>query len=131
VVTNFAELVASRREWIDSVLKPWCRGARLADLKRAELDWADIAGRVEPEATLWTWAWSRFPALVHEQLPGINETHEVRVTLKSGRVHAGYPDNRQSKGGRLTLLCASTESGRGLVETPPISIDDIAAVEPV
>lgn len=131
MVTNFADLVASRREWIDGVLKPWCRDARLADLKRAELDWADIAGRVEAEATLWTWAWSRFPALVHEQLPGINETHEVRVTLKNGAVHKGYPDNRQSKGGRLILLCAGAEAGRGLVESPPISIDEIAAVERV
>ena len=72
-------------------------------MKRAELEWADLAGRIDPQATLWTWAWSRFPDLVHEQLAGVDETHEVRVTLKNGAAYVGYPDNRKTKAGRLVL----------------------------
>ena len=90
-------------------------------LKRAELEWADLAGRVEPATTLWKWAWVRFPDLVHEQLPGIDETHEVRVILKDGAAYAGYPDNRKSTAGRLVL--SSIEGERG-----PWPIDAIASV---
>lgn len=117
----FDDLVASRRAWIDEVLKVWCRTAPLAALKRAELEWADLAGQIDPQATLWTWAWSRFPQLVHEQLPGVDETHEVRVTLKSGAEHVGFPDNRKSKAGRLVLATHGGEAG-------PWSIDEIAGV---
>jgi len=121
-VSPFDELVASRRSWIDEVLKPWCRRAPLADLKRAELEWSDLAGRIDPLATLWTWAWGRFPDLVHEQLPGVNETHEVRVTLKNGAEHIGFPDNRRSAAGRLVLATRSGEGG-------PWPIDQIAEVK--
>ncbi|MCA9051772.1 MAG: hypothetical protein KDA89_23705, partial [Planctomycetaceae bacterium] len=51
---SFAALAASRREWIDSVLRPWCRQANLKDLRQAESEWTDIAGRVDVAATLWT-----------------------------------------------------------------------------
>ena len=121
-MSPFDELVASRRSWIDEVLKPWCRRAPLADLKRAELEWSDLAGRIDPLATLWTWAWGRFPDLVHEQLPGVNETHEVRVTLKNGAEHIGFPDNRRSAAGRLVLATRSGEGG-------PWPIDQIAEVK--
>src|SRR5687767_6788549 len=79
---TFAELAASRREWIDAVLRPWCVQASRRDLVLAEMDWGDIAGRVDAEATLWTWAWGRFPELVHEGLSGVSETREVRVQLE-------------------------------------------------
>jgi hypothetical protein len=123
-VRPFDDLVASRRTWIDEVLKPWCLRAPLADLKRAELEWADLAGKIDPQATLWTWAWSRFPDLVHEQLAGVNETHEVRVTLKNGAEHVGFPDNRKSTAGRLVLATRGGEVG-------PWPIDQIAGVKRV
>jgi hypothetical protein len=128
-VNTFDDLVASRRTWIESVLKPWCRCAPLADLKRAELEWANLAGRIDPQATLWTWAWSRFPGLVHEELPGVDETHEVRVTLKNGETRIGYPDNRQTEGGKLVLLSTASDAGRRITESGPISIDQIAEVK--
>src|SRR4051794_9094328 len=109
-VDDFKELAASRREWIDNVLKLWCRRAALKDLLRADLEWADIAGQVDPQSTLWTWAWGRFPDLVHEGLAGVNETHEVQVTLKNGRIHTGFPDNRKTEKGRLALLTAGSET---------------------
>jgi hypothetical protein len=140
-VSSFADLIASRRDWIEQTLKPWCRAAALKDLKRAELEWEDIAGKVDPKATLWTWAWGRFPSIVHEGLAGVDETHAVRVTLKSGQAHIGYPDNRKTEGGRLVLLSTestgpgestgtgeSTGPGR-IAEIGPISIDDIAQIE--
>jgi hypothetical protein len=128
-VTAFDDLVARRREWIEQVLKPWCRSASLADLKRAELEWADLAGRIDPKATLWTWAWNRFPVLVHERLPGVDETHEVRVTLRNGAAHVGYPDNRKTEGGQLVLLSTASDANRRLTESGPLSIDEIAKVE--
>jgi hypothetical protein len=129
VLKTFAELVARRREWIENVLVPWCRCAPLADLTRAELEWGDLAGRVDAKATLWTWAWSRFPSLVHEQLPGVDETHEVRVTLKSGEAFVGYPDNRKTEGGRLVLQASAAKVQPA--ESAPLSIDEIASVERV
>jgi hypothetical protein len=128
-VSSFADLIASRRDWIEHVLKPWCRVALLKDLKRAELEWADIAGKVDPKATLWTWAWGRFPAIVHEGLVGVDETNAVRVTLKSGEVHTGYPDNRKSEAGRLILVSAEPSASGRSGEIGPISIDDIAQIE--
>src|SRR5688500_2337067 len=76
-MATFAELVASRRTWIDNELKPWCAQATVAQLKLAELEWLDIAGRVDPEVTLWAWAWSRFPELVNRDLARIDETRQV------------------------------------------------------
>jgi hypothetical protein len=123
---TFDELVASRKRWIENVLQPWCRAAGRKDLLRAAMDWGDIAGRVDENATLWTWAWSRFPELVHEGLSGVNETRPVLVTLKTGETAAGFPDARQSTNGQLVLLASA--GGNELLG--PFSIDDIARVEP-
>jgi hypothetical protein len=128
-VATFADLVASRRAWIEETLRPWCVAAPLKELKRAELEWEDIAGKADPKATLWTWAWGRFPAIVHEGLAGVNETHAVRVTLKSGQQHTGYPDNRRSEAGRLVLLTSERIGAGRAAEIGPIAIDDIASIE--
>jgi hypothetical protein len=124
---TFDELAASRREWIETVLKPWCAAAPRIDLMKAHADWADIAGRVDPEKTLWAWAWSRFPDLVHEEIAGVNETFEVTVTLRDGTTATGYPDGRLSRLGSLVLLCQEA-SGHYSAESGPHSIDDIAGV---
>jgi len=124
---TFDELVASRRRWLDEVLKPWCQSANRQDLIRAALEWGDLAGRVDEDATLWSWAWSRFPALVHEGLSVVNETKAVRVTLKTGEVHTGFPDARESKNGQLVLIpAASARDPLG-----PFSLDDIERVDEV
>ena len=123
---TFADLIASRRTWIDDVLKPWCRQAGLQDLLQAEADWQNIAGRVDPDATLWAWAWARFPDLVGPA-PGLDETRELRVMLRDGRVMVGYPDRRQSTHGKLVLLARSGNQ-RQLEEFGPFAIDDIASV---
>lgn len=121
-MTTFADLAASRREWIDRVLQPWCQQAQRKDLLQAELEWPDIAGRPAAELTLWLWAWSRFPGLVQEGLTAINETHRVTVTLRDGTQHCGYPDARRSQRGQLVLLNEKSDW------TQPISIDDIHSV---
>lgn len=125
-MATFEELVASRKTWIAEVLQPWCRSAPLAALKLAELDWADIAGKVAAEKTLWPWAWARFPDLVHESL-GIEETTEVDVELKEGKTVRGFPDARASQQGQLVLWgCeAADEEPR---ELGPFSIDRVTAV---
>ena len=122
-VTTFDELATSRRKWIDEVLKPWCQQAARKELKQAELEWDNVAGSVDAEATLWSWAWSRFPQLVHEGLSGVDETHEVTVTLKDGSSIAGFPDGSKSKQCVLVLLCAGATT-----ESRPHSIDEIATV---
>jgi hypothetical protein len=126
-MAKFEDLAAARREWIATVLVPWCKAAPLAELRKAELDWQDIAGRIDPESTLWTWAWSRFPELVHEGLSGVDETYEVRVTLSGGSTVIGFPDARKSQKGKLVIV-ATSGSPNG-EELGPFSIDDIAAVE--
>ncbi len=122
---TFDELVASRKQWIEEVLIPFCRSAGRKDLMRAAMDWSDIAGRVDENASLWTWAWSRFPALVHEGLSGLNETQPVKITLKTGETASGFPEARQSTNGQLVLLGSAGESEL----LGPFSIDDIAGVE--
>ena len=126
---TFSELVASRQAWIADVLRPWCVAAPWKELFQAEQDWPDIAGQVDVQGTLWAWAWSRFPALVHEGLPGIDETHLVRVTTRDGRIQEGYPDNRESRQGRLVLLIQSSDGSGRHELSEPISIDDVTAVE--
>jgi hypothetical protein len=121
-MTTFDDLAASRRQWIADILQPWCRAAPLAELRKAEREWGDIAGRVEPEFTLWLWAWSRFDVLYVEGLKGVDETFEVRVRLKSGEEHCGFPDARQTRRGTLVLQGEEGQLG-------PFSIDDIASVE--
>ena len=126
-MTDFENLVASRKTWIADVLQPWCRTATLAALKRAEQEWLDIAGKVAAEKTLWPWAWSRFPELVHESL-GIEETSEVEVTLKSGEQLRGYPDARASQQGQL-VLWGSDPLETAPRELGPFSIERIASIK--
>lgn len=125
-LVSFEKLAESRRDWIQQVLRPWCQTATLKELRKAELEWLDIAGRVDVQATLWTWAWERFPEIVHAELPGVHETWEVRVWLKDGRELRGYPDSRKSLRGMLVLLTRSVESSLG--ETPAMSIDEIQKI---
>ncbi len=125
-MSPFDELVASRKAWLSDVLQPWCRRASLIALRQAELEWNDIAGKVAPEKTLWPWAWSRFPELVHESL-GIEETSEVEVTLHDGRTVSGYPDSRASQQGQLVLWGTDLPSGQPR-EHGPFSIEAIATV---
>lgn len=126
-MSQFDQLVESRRKWIDEVLEPWCRRAPRADLRRAELEWTDIAGRVDPQATLWTWAWSRFPDLVSEGISGVDETWSVTVTLRDGRTFSGYPDSRQSEHGQLVIVGTDQSGQRATLG--PFSIDEISRVQ--
>ncbi len=122
---QFADLVLSRKTWLTDVLQPWCRTASRKDLLLAEQEWTDIAGKVDAEKTLWRWAWSRFPELVHESL-GIEETSEVIVTLKNGQEIRGFPDARQSLRGMLVVLTAD-EQGRN-ADAGPWSIDEVTLI---
>ncbi len=122
-VTDFANLIASRRDWIDTVLKPWCRQASREDLLQAEQDWVNLAGRVVPERTLWAWAWSRFPGLVSEGLHGLDESQRLEMTLNDGSQHSGYPDARRSRHGQLVLIANGEQR-----ECGPVSIDDIQSI---
>ena len=128
IPTSFEELAASRRAWIDDVLHPWCQKASLKQLRQVETEWLDIAGRVDVDATLWTWAWERFGALTHPDLPGVNETHPVRITLKDGTHAEGFPDSRESKRGMLVLVGVSVDAA-DQTDSGPWSIDDIQAAE--
>jgi hypothetical protein len=123
---TFSELVEARKAWIDGVLRPWCRQAKRIELLKAHDEWLDIAGRVDQEFTLWLWAWSRFPALYVDELKGLDESYEVRVTLQDGREVTGFPDARESGRGMLVLF-ANSETGSHHVG--PFSIDEVAGVE--
>ena len=79
---GFSALVASRRNWIDLTLKPWCRSASRRDLLAAEQDWLDIAGTADPHKTLWPWAWSRFPVLFVDDY-----RHSITVTRPTDRAY--------------------------------------------
>lgn len=122
-MTSFEEMIESRKEWIETVLRPWCRQASLKDLKRAEQEWLDIGGKVATEMTLWTWAWERFPVLTHEGLTGVNETAEVTVALKGGRKVTGFPEGRKSQRGQLVLI--ESETGK---EHGPFIVDEVEGV---
>jgi hypothetical protein len=124
--TTFAELAASRRAWIDIVLRPWCRQATRKDLQLAELEWTDIAGKVDAAKTLWAWAWSRFPDAVHEEL-GLDETTELTVTLMNGSTISGFVDARESTNGQL-VLWSRDASTSALQSRGPVSIDDIQSI---
>lgn len=121
---TFADLVASRKAWLEYQLQPWCQRARHRDLLLAEQEWVDIAGKVDPEKTLWAWAWSRFPDLIHPEL-GIDESQEIVVTLVGGEICQGYADARRSLQGRLCLV--QSNDGR---EVGPFLIDEIEMVKP-
>ncbi len=122
---NFYDLATSRRKWIDEVLAPWCKVVDRKELLKAEMEWLDIAGKVDETATLWTWAWSRFPDLVYDGLAGVNETCEVTVLLKDGTRVIGFPDGRRTEKGMLYLV--TTDSA--VPEAGPFSIDDIESVQ--
>lgn len=128
-MSDFDELVASRKAWIANVLQPWCRSATLTGLKQAEQEWMDIAGKVAAEKTLWPWAWSRFPDLVHESL-GIEETSPVAITLQDGRRYCGYPDSRASQRGQL-VLWGSDPDGTPPRDLGPFSIEQIRSVKKI
>lgn len=127
--SSFDALVASRRAWIDSVLKPWLRTASRRDLLSAEQEWVDLAGRADPEKTLWPWAWSRFPVLYVDDLGGLEETYRVTITLRDGSQCTGYPDARRSRRGELVLV-GDSDDGRSEAHGP-FSIDEIGSVERV
>jgi hypothetical protein len=126
---TFNELVADRKKWLSEILKPWCQAARRSELLKAEPEWLDIAGKVDPTKTLWIWAWSRFPELVHESL-GIEETSEVEIQLNDGRSVRGFPDARASQHGQLFLL-GTDHPLEKLAPLGPFSIDEIVAVNRV
>jgi hypothetical protein len=125
---HFQCLAASRRDWIQSVLRPWCHTATVQDLRRAELEWHDLAGRADAAATLWTWAWERFPDAVHADFPGLNETWPLEVTLVGGDILRGYPDARRSLRGQLVLVSHETAAAGGLTEFGPVSLDQVSSV---
>jgi hypothetical protein len=125
----FEDLAAARRDWIQQVLRPWCQAASHKELRKAELEWLDIAGRVDVQATLWTWAWERFPEIVHAEMAGVHEAWEVRVRLRDGRELTGYPDSRQSQRGVLVLIGRRDDGV--FEETSGISIDDIGEIQRV
>jgi hypothetical protein len=120
-MTTFQELVDSRKDWIQQVLIPWCRSAALVELRKAAEEWGDIAGRVDPDFSLWLWAWSRFPVLYVEGLRGLDETFEVDVLLRDGRRACGFPDARASRRGLLVLRGSSGTHG-------PFTIDEVQQV---
>ncbi len=128
-MVTFDELVDSRKQWIDEILKPWCRSAVIRELNQADQEWGDIAGRADPESTLWTWAWSRFPDIIHEGLTGVDETSEVRIVLKDGTEIIGFPDARETKRGQLMMFARSNSEARASEQAGPFSLDDIASVE--
>lgn len=117
----FDELVASRKMWIENVLRPWCRTATRSELLKAEREWTDIAGRASPEFTLWPWAWSRFPAIYVEGLQGIDESFEVCVSLRDGHTVTGFPDNQLSQRGQLVVVNTAGSQG-------PYSLDLIVKI---
>lgn len=126
---TFADLVASRKAWIETELKPWCAQAALRDLRQAEQAWPDIAGKVDPEKTLWFWAWSRFPDLVNADLQAIDEAQHLQITLRDGRTLVGFPDARQSERGELVLVAADNANPRRHVELGPFPLDEITSAQ--
>lgn len=125
---TFPDLIASRQAWIADVLRPWCQRAALKELKLAEQEWLNLAGKVDPEGTLWAWAWSRFPGLVNTELWKIDETHPIRVELASGQTLTGYPDGRQSQSGLLVLICRDPDSPRRSKQEGPFRLDELSTV---
>lgn len=125
-ITAFHALSRSRRAWIQDVLIPWCRTANIPSLTKAEQEWGDIAGRVDPQFSLWLWAWSRYPVLYVEGLRGLDESAFVEVTLSDGTRHHGYPDSRASH--RALLVLVDREHGT-TVERGPFRLDQIIKVE--
>lgn len=125
---HFQSLAASRRDWIQTILRPWCQTATVQDLRRAELEWHDLAGRADAAATLWTWAWERFPDAVHADFPGLNETWPLEVQLVDGEILRGYPDARRSLRGQLVLVSHEPAATGGLSESVPVLLDQVSSI---
>lgn len=125
-LSAFLQLSHSRRAWIQDFLIPWCRTANVPSLLKAEMEWGDIAGRVDPQFSLWLWAWSRFPVLYVDGLRGLEESYCVRVTMSDGAQYVGYPDGRSSQ--RALLVLVDREDGRA-VERGPLRLDQVQSVE--
>ena len=123
VPTTYAELVQSRRTWLSHELEGWCRRATVAELQLAEVEWPDLAGRINPDVTLWRWAWSRFPGLVHAEL-GLDESRLVSLQLKDGRCFVGYPNSRRSQKNLLTIYGQADEQ-QPWEDHGPFSLDEI------
>jgi hypothetical protein len=127
VSAAWEQLVSSRRQWIETVLEPWCRSAGRRDLLLAEAEWTNLAGQVDPQATLWKWAWSRFAELGTEQW-AIDESSAVTVVTHRGDCITGYPDGRASRQGQLVLLIDNSESpGQGF-DRHAVLLDDICSI---
>ncbi len=127
-LSAFLQLSASRRGWIQEVLIPWCRTANVPSLMKAEMEWGDIAGRVDPQFSLWLWAWSRFPVLYVEGLRGVEESYLVRLTLQDGSQHDGFPDSRVSQ--RALLVLVDREAGQ-TIERGPFRLDQVRSIDRV
>lgn len=125
-LSAFLELSASRRAWIQEFLIPWCRTANVPSLLKAEMEWEDIAGRVDAQFSLWLWAWSRFPVLYADGLRGLEESYNVRATMIDGTQHIGYPDGRSSQRAMLVLV---DRVDRKTVERGPLRLDQVQTVE--
>lgn len=125
---TFVDLVTSRQKWIAEVLRPWCASADWKELQLAEQEWLNLAGKVEPEGTLWAWAWNRFPGLVNTQSWKIDETHPISIKLVNGQTFDGYPDGRRSLQGKLVLLCRDRAQPQKFVDAGPFRIDEIVSV---
>ncbi|MGV2338054.1 MAG UNVERIFIED_CONTAM: hypothetical protein LVR18_29585 [Planctomycetaceae bacterium] len=125
---HFELLAASRRDWIQNVLRPWCHTATVQDLRRAELEWHDIAGRGRPRRDTLEVGMGTLPGCRASGLPGLNETWPVEVRLHSGQVYSGYPDARRSIRGQLILLRVDDSATARITETPPLSLDQVAAL---
>lgn len=121
-MTTFLDLAASRRQWIEEVLRPWCMHARSAELHRAEQEWLDVAGRISPDFSLWMWAWSRYPGLVIADLWRIDEAVELQIELADGRAVTGFADTRQSHQDLLVVLVTADRS------SITINLDDIRSL---
>ena len=125
----YSDLVVSRKAWLDNVLRPWCFQAGYKDLLLAEGEWQNLAGKVEPQKTLWYWAWSRFPELVHPDISDINETHALTVELKNGDQYTGFPDARESLHGKLVIQLTE-QTDKGMANTQKqFKIDEIHTVQ--
>lgn len=96
-------------------------------MRLAELEWIDIAGKVDAGKTLWAWAWSRFPEAVHADL-GLDETVELTVTLNTGLTVSGFADARESTDGQLVLWARDADTG-ALQQRGPFSIDDVEDIK--